>query len=202
LAGLAKNIGERLRVLRRRELENYLLHPGAILARIRSRTSTDGSLQKRLSTTTLDDIQRLIDHAADALYAEVVARSIVAELGVWLPYLNRDDLVVLIADTESEGLPKAVSEAAILGAEKDLRRADIEREVTKIIRKLNKSWKLPSNHQQLAPGQEILTSVFREFGLRYSKRTDTPQLAMAIPLAAIDPEIVDLIRDAAALGGL
>ncbi|HYT43964.1 MAG TPA: hypothetical protein VEP90_16610, partial [Methylomirabilota bacterium] len=66
---------------------------------------------------------------------------------------------------------------------------------------LERAWSDSRMRLQLAPGEEILSAVFRAYGLEYSKPTDTVRIARAMEPEEIQPEIVNLIKQAYTLAG-
>jgi putative ATP-dependent endonuclease of the OLD family len=197
---LRESLGERLYVLHRRELENYLLIPRAILVAIRSKCPDNHSIIDKLNSTSVENVNQLIRELADGLYGVVLLKRIRAELGGLVGgLLPRNLAMELASEAKSQGLEKILRERIEIHAANQLAGLDIEGVVSRQREILEKEWSDSGLHLALAPGGDILESVFRYFGTEYKKPEDTVRIAKEMTEQEIPDEIKDLITTALAL---
>lgn len=201
LAGLSRAFGDRLHILRRRELENYLLVPRAIIAALREKHASDRAYLDRIDALTEETVARTITDTAADLRRHVFIRRLRAEIGGlvggWVDKREADALAEH-ADQARFGttLRKHINTR--------VRRAVSELKVPILVRKLRAElaadWADPARHLSLAPGEEVLDAVYRLVGSRYHKVHDTQHIARAMRAEEIDPELVDLLQRVVSLG--
>ena len=188
IAGLTEQLGNRLHVFTRREIENYLLDPTAILAAIRDKHRDDAQIRERVEAARSEDITEAIEEAASGLFGLVLMKRIRAEVGGLRDgFLPRDKVSRLAAHARQDDLPDLVLrsiEATSADRIAELNVVDLVRTQRE---ELERDWADASKHVLLAPGEEIVTRVFGRFGARYSKRTDAVRIAEAMSIDAIDP---------------
>jgi len=175
---MVDRIGDRAKlvVLKRRELENYLLAPEAMVALINEKSVTAGYKAKGVDNDQIfkdiaDVSEGLLDRAVQLLVEKKLLTPIYAKYG---------------GDTVAEKLEK-MAEAA---TERARDAAKVEKEVRS---SLSVSWK--SDAVNKAPGSEIIDGVMKKYGLSYNKTKDGPRLARSIRSALVDHEIVSLLRE-------
>lgn len=163
-------------VLHRREIENYLLDPVALIEHLRTL-----GVVVDMSVETIDS---LISAAAVELRPKVVLKR-VRDSGQLLRGLDRDRIATFASSDD----PCAELIAYVLElpqpSEESIRALwDAEDE------RLSETWDAVA--RDVAPGEEILTSVFRHFGRAFDKIRDGPRIA-----ALIEPpeELVNVIHD-------
>ena len=160
----------RVRVLGRRELENYLLdEPDALGTVIARRLQEAGAPNAAVKSA---DVEKRIRDAADSLKATLVLKRVVAELGP-LRLLDRATVKSLV-----EGKASATALAASIRE----RQPDIESKADEVLSiwdaveaKVNDEWK--ARWRQLAPGADVLSQVFAGHGLEFSKTKDAVAIA-------------------------
>jgi hypothetical protein len=168
-----------LRVLKRRELENYLLVPDAVRNFI---TEKQGAAGIQDPTPSLEDVKTAIIEEASNLKDEVIRLR-----------LERQILQPIFLQTRhvTGSIEERIQQAA-----KDLttRLNNIEEERVTITSAIESVW--PSQAQNLAPGTLVLERVAKRFNVRFNKASgDGARLAYFIPASAIADELQDLLQE-------
>jgi predicted ATPase len=176
---LRDELGDRVHVLERREIENYLLAPRAIVAAMRSKYRDDAEISKKLEEVDEARVQDLIDEIAGSLYGLILLKRIRTELpGLSGGILSRETAASLSDQADNPDLAKLlISEKAALDAE----------------------WASVSDRRSIAPGEEILERLFEAFGGTYKKPQDTRRIAREMRKSDVAAELVELIERAARL---
>lgn len=197
---LQRQLGERLRVLERREVENYLLVPQAVIAAIAEKHRDDAPVRERVEAATPEEAERLIHATADGLFGLVLLKRIRAELGGLRDGLLPTEVVTELAARARDPDLALLVRQAVEGQVAD-RISDLG--ITELVQSqreaLEREWADKERHAWLAPGEEVLTSMFRHFGSEFNKRTDAPRIARAMPAEDIDPEIREVLSRATEL---
>ncbi len=197
---LEERLVNRIHVLERRELENYLLVPRALLAALRSKCGTDTNVLQRVDETPVEDVEQLIQGTADSLYNTVLLKRVRAELGnLRGGLLTREAVTRLITEGDVQTLPQTVYEAVRAELESYLNEEHIKQVVEEQKEMLDTEWSNPEQRRNIAPGEEIIDAVFQRFGVRYKKPRDTVRIAEEMQPEEIAPEIHDLVRRAVGL---
>jgi hypothetical protein len=188
LRRLEERLGGRatLKVLRKRELENYLLVPRAIaeLARAKKRMSGGGEL-----TTTEDEIRGFLDEGAEELKAVAIEKRVVRrackaihpDTRSILTGNGRDIVQRVGAELEALGAQLASSKGEIAAIAKEEREG------------MEGRW--AGSKLDLVPGDMLLDLVMKRFGLRFRKERDSVRLAGLMRDHEIDPEIRELLKE-------
>lgn len=193
IASLRRRLRGVVTFLRGREVENYVLNESAILAAMRAKHPEKGDQFEQL---TESQVAASIDRAADALYGIVLLKRVRARLpGISGGMLDRESVLRLARHAHASDL------ASRVGATIDQRLArGRPRRLAPIIdaerRRLQRQWIEPANRRRLAPGSEILTTVFGEHGLVFRKPDDTVRIAKLMPDSHIPSEILAILRRA------
>ena len=175
---MVDRIGDRaeLVVLKRRELENYLLEPRAILKLVKEKAATS---KDKLRDIDEDQIKRDIIEISEGLLDRVV--QLLVEKKLLSPIYAKYG-----GNTVSEKLEQ-MSQAAAL-------RAKDAPQIEKSIRdELETSWKADSTFR--APGSEIIDGVLQKYGFTYNKLKDGPRLARFLEPVEIAREIHLLLTE-------
>jgi hypothetical protein len=202
VSALEYRLEGRIHVLSRRELENYLLVPRALREALRTKCRTDYETLTKLSETSDEYIERMIQESADGLYGWVLLKRIRAELGgLRGGFLTREAVDSLATETDHENLPKMIYQAVEAQVSPHLGESHIERLVFEQKEALDAEWVERDQRPFIAPGEEIVDAVFRNFGVRYKKPRDTVRIAehMRATDGDIPTEIEDLIETAVSL---
>jgi len=175
---MVERIGDRARVivLKRRELENYLLDPDAVAALLIEKSQSTG---EKLNSINLSELEEAIAKAADELLDRTVQLSLEKKL-------LRPIYAKYGGETVVEKLEKMAEAAAA-------RIGDAQRVEDEVRRSLSENWAREAKLK--APGSEILDSVFRTFGLRYSKTKDGPRLAKGLDADRVDRELSTMLAE-------
>lgn len=166
----------RLHVLSRRELENYLLDPAAVLSLIAEKQSgRTGNLP------TLEEVRKSIEETAASLREEVIRL-----------YVEREVLQPVFLQTRStEGPAKSKISGAIRSLERRL--ADLQGIEDRTREEIDRKWKTQVN--DLIPGALLLDKVLASWGFRYVKEVDSVRLAKYIRPESIASELSILLRE-------
>jgi putative ATP-dependent endonuclease of OLD family len=168
-----------LRVLGRRELENYLWDEGALAKFITQKLQS--SETKGAGEPDRGAIRTAIEKAV-AESKEDVVRLRVAKRSLRPLYFGGKGV-----GTAKEKLGKGADEVNARLSGLDKLQADIEAEVDAL-------W--ATDAPKLAPGAIVLDRVTREFGARFLKENgDSEKLARLIPPSAIPQEVEELLRE-------
>ena len=197
---LQRDLGGKVAVLERRELENYLLAPRAIIEAIRSKHHNDASITGMLDDTSEEDVGRLIETTAEGLYNVVLLKRIRNGLeGLKGGLLPREDVGVLAQRARHANLPGALRGRIKSRLNEHLAAVDVDELVRFERETLDEEWSDPEKHKELAPGAEILVAVFNHFGSEYKKTKDGPRIARYMRTDEIAPEIKGLLQQAVSL---
>jgi hypothetical protein len=155
-------------VLRRRELENYLLEPEAIAEALVRREVVDSGGADSLA------VGKLLREGADQLLMAVVLKRVASEF-VSRRLMDRQ----LVADLIEQGptldrLQQAVAKRLPSGGLLD----EIATRWTAIESELEAVWS--ERWQELAPGSDVLTYVWKSYGRIYNKLHDGLAIAQAM----------------------
>lgn len=198
--GLRTSLGGRSRILKRRELENYLLVPRAIRAAVRSKRKDSPAIVERVDATTDTDIEDLIRNTAEGLYPIVLLKRIRTALrGLPGGLLPRDALSDLVPHVNSADLPDRILEGVEQVVKDHVRSVNIPALVASLKTTLDAEWADRGRHAVIAPGEDILAAVFEYFGTKYTKPADTVRLAAEMRAEEIDAEIAEVIKAAIGL---
>jgi putative ATP-dependent endonuclease of the OLD family len=179
------NLGE-LRVLNRRELENYLIVPDALMTYINNRAG-------KSLVDSPEQIEVLVQEACAELFDTTLERRVLRM--ACAPVIPDRQAVI---DRQSETAFISALEAELDKAEQRLAKARAN--ISEWLTTARDQFKDADLQEQLKiiPGDEILDFVFQKFGMRFHKRKDGPRLAALIRPEAIDGEIKNLLNAIAA----
>jgi putative ATP-dependent endonuclease of the OLD family len=168
-----------LRVLARRELENYLLAPDAIAKYMAARLGQDVSPE---------EVGSKINEAADELLSTVAERRV---LSLACKPIFPDRQAVL-----DRGSADFIDSLQWELAEAVKRIGELKEAVPQMLSEAQEGLQKNSLTDKLSvvPGEEILVTVFSKFGLKFSKRKDGSKIAAEMSHQEILPEIVDLLK--------
>lgn len=197
IQNLQQSLNKRLHLLQRRELENYLLVPRAILAAIREKCYNDVSIVQQIDQAKEAEISALIQATADGLYGLVLLKRIRAELG-GLPggLIPREKTQLIAAKAKSQELPDIIQQEIEQNFHQHLKHLNAHKVIQAQKDALDEEWANESKRLHLAPGEELLDAVFKRFGTNYKKSADTRRIAAKMTSDEIPQEIKDLIKKA------
>ena len=194
---LKRDLKDKIKLLERREIENYLLVPRALLDAIGEKHSDDSSIVDRIDQSSAEEVQRLIETTADSLFGLVLLKRIRAALeglrSGLLPSLLARELAPKAHYANLASLLRGKIKSRVNDY---LKAADIDALVDSEREALTRDWSRPEKRLQLAPGEEILTAVFPHFGSQYNKSRDAVRIAKHMHAEEIAPEIQELLTRA------
>lgn len=197
---LQGDLGEKVAVLARRELENYLLAPRAILEALGSKHRDNAPLIARVSDASEQDVEAVIRTTAESLYGVVLLKRIRAGLGgIKGGLLPREVALGLAPRARHADLPKRLRSAIRSRLKDHLAAVDVDRLVLLERETLDNEWSDAGTRRDIAPGEEILAAVFKHFGSEFNKTKDAPRIARHMRADEIVPEIKDLLAKAVSL---
>jgi hypothetical protein len=167
----------RVKVLKRRELENYLLNPEAVLNTLqeKARTTREGTLDASPEQVR-DSIKQFAEGGLEALIHLRLVKKILQPI-----FPNQFDGDV------KERLESAATSLQKKAEDYDEVEVDVRKEA-------GLDW--PKNAQAVVPGSYILKKVFESFGFKYRKEVDAARIAKYLGPDLIDPEIRTLLKEA------
>lgn len=173
-------------VLNRRELENYLVCARAIAEFIRKKRLSSGEAE--LEPPAEADVTTAIDEAAESLKELAVSKR-----------LSRQMKPIYFRQDKSDG-DDAVSRLTV-GIDKQIeelqiRKTGIAASYEAARSAVEASW--DSEKLSIVPGDELLDTVCRRFGVRFKKESDSLNLASLMTDGEIDSEIKELLQHIAA----
>jgi hypothetical protein len=174
LSGRAK-----LAVLKRRELENYLLSEAAVAAFIEEKQKAGGSTGQR---PDLESVRQAIKEESLSLKDEVIRLR-----------LERRLLTPVFLHTQK--ITGSVDERITSAIERlTVRRDGVGRERRAIVDEVEQDWE--GQALNCAPGSLVLDRVAKRFGVTFSKdKGDSECLARLLPQDLVDPELRGLLSD-------
>ena len=190
IAKLIQKCGQNaiLKVLKRRELENYLIIPRVISEFIGLKRKLAGQFSN-LDLPSEPEVVKKIDEVAEQLKALAIDKRVVKKIGgPVFPLPQR-----LFEKGESVGSTKITEEMqkSLSGLNSTMGTiSGIYEEQTK---QVALAWK----HDKLSvvPGDLLLDGVCRSFGVRFRKETDSIRMATILIEADIDPEIRTILKE-------
>ncbi len=195
VARLERRLGGNVHVLERRELENYLLVPRAILEALRGRYSDQPHILGRAVATGEDEVWRIICATADELYGKVLLKRIRASVRGLGDNLMPDEMVTKL---EPRARDQNLAALLLTDLEERLHEHIAELDLAELVRveveRLDAEWSDSAQHLALAPGEELLQSVYRHCGGAYDKVKDAARIAAQMVSDEIDEEIRLLIQ--------
>lgn len=197
---LMETLTGRVILLDRRELENYLLVPRALLAAIRSKHSNDPAMTRKVDSASEGEIGKLIGDTADNLFNLVLMKRIRSEIaGLRDGLLPRDIVMGLSHKTHFKHFPRIIRKKIETRIKGHLDLLGIDKVVQRVRAMLEDEWSDTQRRLWIAPGEEIIATVFHHFGSEYKKPNDTVRIAREMREDEIADEINNLIRKAVAM---
>jgi putative ATP-dependent endonuclease of OLD family len=189
---LETTLGERavIKVLNRREMENYLISPRALVEFIRLKKELAGAAKEDAKVPTEEEITAAIDQAADQLKGFALHKRVAKELCKPIypklppvPVGAEGQSVITVVTAE---LDKHINELQVLkekAAEALRRQAEA----------LDARW--GGNKLNVVPGDMLLNQVCEKYGVRFKKERDGVRLAALMLESEIDDEVKRFIRE-------
>jgi putative ATP-dependent endonuclease of the OLD family len=188
---LTQALGERatIIVLKRRELENYLVCPRAMAKFVAQKRQLAAMPELAL---TAEDVRKTFDTVADEL-KELAIQKRVARIFNRPAYPKFEPDENVTTDEAVVGRIASEVQSVVSRLEKlEERAADIMREERE---RVESEW--VQKKLEIVPGDELLDRVCRKYGVRYQKDKDGVRLASLIHTEDIPEEIKELLRELA-----
>jgi hypothetical protein len=180
--------------LKRRELENYFFVPKAIKTAIRQKLFSGSKPTEAIDAVGDDEIMAKIRQTAKHLYRLVLVKRVRSRVpalkGGVFPRELADVLSIIVSTT---GLAQRIKRELQKRFKSHLSKIKLGEIVRTETKALNKLWKSEDMQLALAPGDEIVSRLFRDFGTEYSKPVDTVRIARSMEPKDIAPEIVEIV---------
>lgn len=192
---LQKTLGGKAIFLNKREVENYLLIPKALLAAMRTKYIDESTIKSRIDAISIEAIDQLIRTTADSLYGIVLLKRIRAEIaGLPGGFLSRDSVKELAAKAHNSNLANLIKENIESRLKSHVSALDVESIVRAEKKTLDGEWAHRERHLELAPGEEMIMAVFQTVGGRYDKATDAVRIAREMEVDEIHDDIKKIIK--------
>jgi len=160
-----------VRVLRRRELENYLLDDLPALIRVLERQAAENP-ESRQEPGGAGELETVLRQTAERLKDAVVLKRVVASLAN-IRLIDRDDVANLVIEGPTLERLLAVVRGRLRSAE------DVEREITEAWEEASEAvaevWE--DRWREIAPGAELLDAVWKAHGGSFEKGRDGLMIA-------------------------
>jgi energy-coupling factor transporter ATP-binding protein EcfA2 len=186
---LSAQLGDKAKliVLKKREIENYLLSPRAIAKFIEWKHQLAGN--KEYQIANISEVEQALDKCADALKNVAIERR-VAKITCLPIYPNRNDVLNCVS-----GLPlldRVRQEFSCQKARLDKLEENLQTILKTQTELVENNW--TTKKQDLVPGDLLLDEVCKMFGMRFNKERDSARLASLMRESEIDFEIRDILR--------
>lgn len=170
-----------VKLLRRRELENYLIHPDALARFIYSKSNGASTPTPEEISAAIDEIcEELFDVAVERRILKRVCRPVIPDRR---PVLSRGEVDFNSALTSQ--LHSAREKLSSLVEEIDAIKAECTDEV-------KVDW--AKRKSEIVPGDELLDKLFQRFSLRFNKRQDALKISQEMKPSEIPVEMKQLVE--------
>lgn len=170
-----------LKILERRELENYLINSSAIARYIEKKS-------EGRSVPGAEEIERIIREVCAELLDRAIERKVLKRVCKPLipdrrPVIDRDSTSFEVSlRRQLEVVAEAVSDLS----------QGLSEIITQETSRAQAEW--DDRKIEIVPGDEVLDAVFSRYNLRFNKRTDSLRLAQSMRADEIPAEIMSLIK--------
>lgn len=185
---LSAQLGDKAKliVLKKREIENYLLSPRAIAEFIEWKHQLAGNKEYKIAN--ISEVEQALDKCADALKNVAIERR-VAKITCLPIYPNRND--VLNCGSGLPLLDRVRHEFSCQKARLDKLEQDLQALLKAQTELIENSW--TTKKRDLVPGDLLLDEVCKMFGMRFNKERDSARLASLMRENEVDSEIRDIL---------
>jgi hypothetical protein len=176
----------RVEVLSKREIENYLIVPRAVVEFIKVKQSmTKG----KHAPPDVDGVSLAISECADDLKDFAVAKHVAK--AVCTPLYPSSDWQP--NDVKAGVEQKLSAELERLRQGLEAKATSLKRMIEEKAGNIERSW--AQSKSDIVPGDFLLDRVCQRFGVRFRKDTDSARLAALMEESEIDPQIKSLLRE-------
>jgi putative ATP-dependent endonuclease of OLD family len=177
----------KLKVLSKRELENYLISPKAIKSFLDYKHKQCNSTHK---LPTEAEINKKIDECAEKLKQFAICKRVV-KTSCRPVYPDTKEVFKDISPQNSVDKINSSIQAMIAQLEK--LKDDLESTHKSTVDEIEKSWQ--EKKLDIVPGDLLLDEMCKEYNLRFKKEKDTSKLASLMEEEEIDSEIAEFIQE-------
>jgi hypothetical protein len=181
------NTNARIHILRRREIENYLLSPPANIRHLASRMR---SANNKPFVAPTDDVFRSQEEEAAEQLKQLAIWKRIASV-TCRPLYPADEDRNIPADKDA-AIERATAMLAPVRASTDSAIAEVTRVCEEAINAVEHEW--ATRKLDIVPGSAILDEVYKRYGFRYDKMRDGIGVASQMDESEIDKELRDFIR--------
>jgi len=176
---------KRLRILNKRQLENYLLCPRAIVEFIKEKYRLGEKGQKNVDLT---EIEKAIDRCADKLKEVAIKNRVEKEV---------DDIIYFRPNAKSDSTIPWVERLKNKVTNQNQKLTELlEDNLEKIIQEkttlVETKWK--DSKLDIVPGDKLLEDLCESLGRQFNKKTDSAKLASHMKKNEIDLEIREILK--------
>ncbi|NER04361.1 MAG: hypothetical protein F6K17_17970, partial [Okeania sp. SIO3C4] len=178
----------KLKVLSKREIENYLIFPNTIRKFIQSKKELEGKPIDELPE--IDEISNKIEECAEKLKQLSIEKRIIKKL----PKLIYPSEKNLLKDPYSNTIIERINLEINSNIKKlEESKKDTENIYNKILSEVDKNW----NYKKLdiVPGDLLLDQVCQIYNVRFNKTKDASRMAALMDKDKIDSEICKIIKE-------
>lgn len=172
-------------VLRKRELENYLLEPRALASFLEMKTR---NAPKPSITLSPKQIAEALSTCADELREFTIAKRVAKTL--CRPVFATDGWINEVASSGAKGAVQSEIDRQMSSVED--RRAKLSEVHDKESAAIASRWEVEK--LDIVPGTELLDKLFQQYGVRFRKETDSSRIAEMMVRDEINPELVNFIK--------
>ena len=192
---------EKVCLLQCREIENCLLIPKYILETMRLKAKGDSQKSKLLDVVQVGEIEKNIAAAVDDMKDIIILKRLKEELGGG-SFIPDEALEELIAKTKGLPLEKKtdiIYEAIDQNLDSKLGKSNIKNLFERQALIVESIWARGDEKEKkkTVPGEDVLTIVFQNFGLKYSKSKDGERIALQMKEDEIPGEVKSVIEELA-----
>jgi len=186
----------RVKVLERRELENYLVSSRTIAKFIQFKRQA-ANPHHSLEVPTEAEIREAIDKAAEELKGVAIAKRVARVLCRPI-YPNRDNLFNEPYD-ETSVTSRILEELENMRERVQRCEGNVSRIYADQVTEVNNQW--PTHKLSMVPGDLLLDHVCRQLGVRFKKEVDSARLASLMTESDIPNEIRQIVEEIGSGGG-
>ena len=193
-----KNKIKEIHILERREIENYLLSPEIILRALKVKAEGKPDALEKLQNMEPKDIEQRLLSKIEGLKHLVILKRIKEEIGggTFLPSGQVENLIKATKNADIRVLTDKITKVVQDVLDEQCGKERIKQTVNEQVLAVNKIWNEGNEEEKkkVVPGEEVLTELFKEFGLNYNKKIDGQRIAQQMKTEEIPNEIKSIIN--------
>ncbi|QUY41042.1 ATP-dependent endonuclease [Acaryochloris marina] len=178
----------KLKVLNKREVENYLICPRAVRSFIEYKRKISNTLNQELPTE--NEVQDKINGCAENLKQFAICKRVVK---IVCKPIYPETKSIFEEFQDQEGVDKITESIQSMISQLETEKRNLESIYTSKIDEIENIWE--SKKMDIVPGDLLLDEVCKEYNLRFKKEKDTSKLASLMRKDEIDSEIKSVIQE-------